>query len=1405
MAHKRPQYWAFISYSSKDQRWGNWLRKRLENYQIPRDLRGREVFPGVKLERHIRPVFQDRMELAGGADLPTALRNALENSRFLVVLCSKNSARSEWVNREVEIFRELGYGDRILTLILDGDPNASKSPSIDHPDECLPPALRFPHNPLSGDLRKRGDGKERGLLKILSAICRVEFDLLYQRHQRAFRRRMVGYTALVASLLVLMIGLARQASAKSLQAVQVTEQLVQVERERSASLDAAVEAQHNASRAQHNAAMNAMATGDRRRSLASLAHALRLWEDNRPSQQAAIGATFLAQSPYTLKYCWRVGGNVSDFEILPDGHTVVASSWSTVSAEVGVCAFDLQTGNTLWQTGISSGVEEIDIAEDGRSVLAISFSFRNQRYFILDTANGDVLNQGDYKKGETLATPGFVDYSFIDSTTRMKIESTGSSVYESGYARSDKLDMDFYSTGAGKVLGINRQNPELTWEIDLRTDSRLSTGREILVSPDNVFLYIMTTDGSVEVLQARDGKKIKRLTIGASSTAGALSADGLWLAVGSGDGIVHLIDTISLEMTWSYQSRRDVSKIQFATDGKFLLIGTGRSQSGDDSEIEVLELAPSLSWAYPFSGGVGDSFISSDSKRVFAGGTDTSIRCYDIDTGALLWFQITGFTSIIECSSDGRLLAVACSDGQLSVLDAKSGTPLWTQKIEELIGIKFVGDGTRLAIESKAAGVSLLDSTSGDLVRSFAGAGAYFRVGVDPSELFVMRSAGVLEKHDPRDGETLATFQVDPLLKKVVLVGLNGKVLLSEDKEDASFAGKRLVMYDTLSGKVLWESSPRSHALAIRLSPDGKQIAFGTWDKSVQLIDGDSGQLIWTSEIGSSVTCLDFSPDGSLIAVGATTKYGGGGSGNSLLLFDANSGTRLWQDEWNRSVFCVTISDDNSKLAVGFRGTYNKEIFLKIYEISSLYNDDQGSVEDLLNYLDCQATVMIDSMGNEVDLTNAEFTEKRQALAQSRKTSKAGSLQSLTAWRQLEPASRPKFPSGNTKVRQEVTRRFLDRLNLVYAKDYYLAMPWHPLAPASMGMAGVDKLSAERVSYLLNLSFSRLQALDPEEWDDTDVVRMACSLRLWARIAQEDDLCMRLSEFMSGYPQNSLAVAEYEAIDLYMKGNFAEAKAKWIEILRLYIQASDDQTRIRLEILACDVGLKDYDTALNGLQILAAKPGVVTSRNILSARFHAIFGMVCVDTQNYEDGAENLAVSEKIFSELPTDLVPYWQTVETKVQVYVCLRLWADAENIEGVKFYQAADFEAAIVHYRRSLEIHDALSDSRTSNTAARLTQANLGAALRESGKLAEAKTVLQGVMQAWNASEHQEFFSAARAAYHLALTEERLGNRDEAERWLQYSQAEYDKISDPDAAASRMQEETATALRRVQAKSEP
>ena len=204
------KYRAFISYSHRDRRWGDWLHGRLETYRVPRRLVGRAERCGP-VPRRLFPVFRDHEELPSSPDLSEAIRQALERSQSLIVICSPHAATSRWVNEEVRIFKQLGRVDRILCLIVDGEPNAT-----DKPDrgltECFPPAIRFAVSsdgsptsdrvePIAADVRSGSDTRADAVLKLVAGILGVAYDELKLREQRRQRRRVV--TAVLAAVALL--------------------------------------------------------------------------------------------------------------------------------------------------------------------------------------------------------------------------------------------------------------------------------------------------------------------------------------------------------------------------------------------------------------------------------------------------------------------------------------------------------------------------------------------------------------------------------------------------------------------------------------------------------------------------------------------------------------------------------------------------------------------------------------------------------------------------------------------------------------------------------------------------------------------------------------------------------------------------------------------------------------------------------------------------------------------------------------------------------------------------------------------------------------------------------------------------------------------------------------------------
>jgi tetratricopeptide (TPR) repeat protein len=193
------RYKAFISYSHGDERWARWLQRALENYKLPRSLR----VAHPEMPARLFPIFRDRDELASSTDLSESIQRAMADSDAMIVVCSPQAARSQWVNEEVRRFRETRADARIFSLLVGG------SPRVGAADCAFPPALlrsdagELPHEPLAADVTAGGDGKRNAMLKIAAGLLGVGVDELKRRY--AQRQARLWATLAAGSLAVAMV------------------------------------------------------------------------------------------------------------------------------------------------------------------------------------------------------------------------------------------------------------------------------------------------------------------------------------------------------------------------------------------------------------------------------------------------------------------------------------------------------------------------------------------------------------------------------------------------------------------------------------------------------------------------------------------------------------------------------------------------------------------------------------------------------------------------------------------------------------------------------------------------------------------------------------------------------------------------------------------------------------------------------------------------------------------------------------------------------------------------------------------------------------------------------------------------------------------------------------------------
>ncbi len=215
------RYRAFISYSHADKRAADWLHRALETYRLPPKLVGTSTRVGI-VPRRLTPIFRDRDELSATHDLGGALTAALEESMFLLVICSPASAKSRWVAEEILAFKRLHGEHRVLAVIVAGEPGHAD-------EECFPAPLRFVlgadgavsdsvAHPIAADLREGKDGRQLGKLKLIAGLTGLRLDDVVQRETQRRTRRLVGVASASAAGMVLAGGLALYANVQRIEA-----------------------------------------------------------------------------------------------------------------------------------------------------------------------------------------------------------------------------------------------------------------------------------------------------------------------------------------------------------------------------------------------------------------------------------------------------------------------------------------------------------------------------------------------------------------------------------------------------------------------------------------------------------------------------------------------------------------------------------------------------------------------------------------------------------------------------------------------------------------------------------------------------------------------------------------------------------------------------------------------------------------------------------------------------------------------------------------------------------------------------------------------------------------------------------------------------------------------------------
>ena len=217
---------AFISYSRKDVEVAKYLQDRIEKYVYQKDFVSECNRP--EDEKRVRPIFLDLTDLSAQVrDFSTELKENLESSRYLIVICSSNSAKSPFVRTEIDHFLATHNNDINLIVPVYVDSVLSGM----HPQIDTILSTRNCPIFITGKGTAGHVGRQYCFYHVMEFLLKVDFDKLFNRYEEYKKRKTRIRTTILSIVLLILFGSISYGWYKQYRATQVEHDLAQFEKE----------------------------------------------------------------------------------------------------------------------------------------------------------------------------------------------------------------------------------------------------------------------------------------------------------------------------------------------------------------------------------------------------------------------------------------------------------------------------------------------------------------------------------------------------------------------------------------------------------------------------------------------------------------------------------------------------------------------------------------------------------------------------------------------------------------------------------------------------------------------------------------------------------------------------------------------------------------------------------------------------------------------------------------------------------------------------------------------------------------------------------------------------------------------------------------------------------------------
>jgi WD40 repeat protein len=927
------KYWAFISYSHADQNWADWLHKSLETYGVPKVLVGRTSKVGV-VPKRAYPIFRDRDELPSSADLGEKLTQALMQSRFLIVVCSPRAVASRWVNEEIKSFKSIGREDRVLCLIVDGEPYASEHPELGL-EECFPEPVRYKVDankriteertePIAADARRGKDGRENAKLKLLAGMFGVNFSDLKQRDAERRHRRM--QLAMVVVMLVMcgFLVLAGQAILAKKEA-EGAKALAERQREEAVSQKQKADKARAAAEVAKKDAEEALKSEAEQRKIAVQANAAALAAKNEAEksaeeakQQTKLAEKSAEEAKQQTKVAEKAKQDALDAaNVAQRARDAAEQSERRVSRALSVSYFveaSRLIGDNRQPQGLAYLSRSLSLDADNASAQARVMSLlanRNwplPRYAVLKheapvlmtrfspdaktllTVSGKEVRLWDAAKGELSKT-----LTLNKDVRSAQFSPDGQLIVTA----SDDGSAQIWNAASGQKQGAPLKHADWVYAASFSADSKLiitashdksariwnaATGQPVTdalkqsgsvrwatLSHDGK-LAITTSDSTAQVWDAATGQPAGQpLTHDGGVYYATFSPDSKFVATASGDKTAKIWGMGSTNAAPQVLKHNDwVNQVKFTPDGRFVVT----CSSDGTAKVWEVPTGKQIGQTIQHGAAINMISISPNVRMVATASADRTARLWDLKTGLPLSepMELGGDIKWVDFSPDGLWVSVAGADGSARVWSAVERRPLSLALNHETLISQavFNRDGTRVLTVADDRTVRVWDAATGQLV-------------------------GTPLKHDYRvttavfspDGKFVATAadRYARVWKTDSGETVGQPVMHDRQVNTLAFRQDGTVfltasedgsakLWNTADGKQIGEAMQHDRAVkTASFSPDGKMVLTASADRTAKLWNAANGKAagpVFTHK--GELRSAVFSPDGRMVATASEDR-----------------------------------------------------------------------------------------------------------------------------------------------------------------------------------------------------------------------------------------------------------------------------------------------------------------------------------------------------------------------------------------------------------------------------------------------------------------------------------------------------------------------------------------------------